>query len=73
MVEQVSILLPHLRKRVALVHTHRRHFLPFAPLPVAAILRDLPNVDFRVKIRGKGVAMITRIGVQNIDRLNLIK
>ena len=44
-----------------------------AVLPIRARCRYLSQIDFRVKIRGKRIAVIAAVAVQNINRINSIK
>ena len=73
MVQQVHILLADLIKVVLALDAHGRDLDPLAVLHVAAGGRDLAQVDFGVEVGGKGVAVVTAVAVQNIDRVDGIE
>ena len=66
-VEQVHVFLAHLVKVVLPLDAHGRDLHPVAVLPVAAGGGDLPQVDLRVEVGGKSVAVVAAIAVQNIN------
>ena len=51
----------------------RGSFDPFAIFPIFPALRDFTQVDFRIEIGGKGLTMITRVAINDIDVMDLIK
>ena len=73
MVQQVHILLADLIKVVLALDAHGRDLDPLAVLHVAAGGRDLAQVDFGVEVGGKGVAVVTAVAVQNVDRVDGIE
>ena len=48
-------------------------FHPLAVLPVAAALRDLADVDLRIEVGGKGLAMVAGIAVDDVQLVDLIE
>jgi len=72
-VEQVHILLAHLIKVVLPLDAHGRNLHPVAVLPVAAGGRDLAQVDLRVEVGGKGIAVVAAVAVQNVDGVDGVK
>ena len=44
---------------------------PLAVLPVAALLRDLADVDFGVEVGGEGLAVIAGVAVHDVQRVHL--
>ena len=73
MVEQIHILLSDSLKIVLSLYLHRLRLHPAAVFPVGAFGRYLTDIDFRIKVCGKGIAVITSVAVQDIDIVNLIK
>ena len=73
MVQQVHILLANLIKVVLALDAHGRDLDPLAVLHVAAGGRDLAQVDLGVEVGGKGVAVVTAVAVQNVDRVDGIE
>ena len=70
-VEQVHILLAHLVEIVLPLDAHGRDLDPVAVLPVAAGSGHLAQVDLRVKVGGKGIAVGAAVAVQNINGVNV--
>ena len=68
MVEQIHILLSDSLKIVLSLYLHRLRLHP-----VGAFGRYLTDIDFRIKVCGKGIAVIASVAVQDIDIVNLIK
>ncbi len=66
-VQQVHILLAHLIEVVLPLDAHGRDLHPVAVLPVAAGGRNLAQVDLRVEVGGKGIAVVAAVAVQNVD------
>lgn len=48
-------------------------FYPLAVFPVAAFLRDLADVDFRVEVGGEGFAMVACIGIDDVEVMDFIE
>ncbi len=72
-VQQIHILLSHLIEVILPLDAHSGYLHPVTILPKAAGSGDLPQVDLRVKIGGKGVAVVAAIAVQNVDGVELVK
>ena len=73
MVKQVHILISHLVKLIFSLNSHRRDFHPVSVFPVASRCTYFTEIDFRIKVCGKCISMISAIAVQNINRINLVK
>ena len=69
-VQQVHILVAHLIEVVFPLDAHSRDLHPVAVLPVAAGSGHLAQVDLRVKVGGKGIAVVAAVAVQNINGVN---
>ena len=63
MVQKIHILLSHLIKRIIPLNAHGRNFNPMAVLPVASRSGNLTQVDLRVKIGGKCIAVVAPVTV----------
>ncbi len=50
-----------------------RNFHPLAVFPVFAILGHFTEIDFRIEVRGEGLAMIAGIAVDNVDIFDLVE
>ena len=72
-VEQVHIFLAHLREIVFPFDLHGLGLHPVAVLPVAAVGRDLPQVDLGVEVGGEGIAVVAAVAVQDVDGVDLVK
>ena len=72
-VQQVHILVAHLIEVVLPLDAHGRDLHPVAVLPVAAGGRHLAQIDLGVEVGGEGVAVVTAVAVQNVDRVNGIE
>src|SRR5699024_6011906 len=72
-VEQVHIFLAHLGEIVFPLDLHGLGLHPVAVLPVAAVGRNLPQVDLGVEVGGEGVTMIAAVAVQDVDGVDLVK
>ncbi|MNM95941.1 hypothetical protein D3C81_1084020 [compost metagenome] len=73
MVKQIHILFPDFREVVDAFDFHRLGFDPFAVLPVAALRGHFANVDLRVEVRRKRIAVVARIAVEDIDVLDFVE
>ena len=71
--QQIHILLADLIEVVLALDAHGWDLDPLAVLHVAAGGRDLAQVDLGVEVGGKGVAVVTAVAVQNVDRVNGIE
>ena len=71
--QQVHILLADLIEVVFPLDAHGRNLDPLAVLHVAAGSGDFAQVDFGVKVGGKGVAVVAAVAVENVDRVNRIE
>ena len=58
-----------------IIHGPRQRigFHPFAAFPVAAARGHFADIDFRVKIRGKGLAVIARVAVDDIQHMHFVQ
>ena len=72
-VQQVHVLLAHLGEVVGAVDLHGLGLDPVAVLPVAAVGRDLAQVDLRVEVGGEGIAVVAAVAVQDVDGVDLVK
>ena len=74
MVHEIDVHGPQLLGELeGLFLTERRGLEPLTILPVTPLGRDLADIDLRVEIGGKGLAMVTRVAVDDIDGLDLIQ
>ena len=72
-VQQVHVLFAHACKVIFALNFHGFGFYPMAVLPVAAVSSYFADVDFRVEVGGKRIAVVAAVAVQNIDVVNLVK
>ena len=63
MMEKIHILFAHLREIILSLDLHRLCLYPMAVLPVGAIGGYLSEIDLRVKVCGKGIAVIAAVAV----------
>ena len=73
MVQQIHILFANLIEVVFPLDFHRLGFHPFAVFDVAALCRNFPNIDFRIEVGGKRIAVVTAVAVQNVDIIDFVK
>ena len=73
MVQQVHILLSHVLEIVVPLDAHRGDLHPFTVLHIASGRGNLPQVDLRVEVGGKGIAMVAAVAVQDIDGVDGVK
>ena len=73
MVKQIHIFLTNLREIVFSFNLHRLCLYPMAIFPVRTVRRHFTQIDLRIKIGGKRIAMVAAIAVENINCLDLIK
>ena len=73
MMQEIHVLFSHLVEMVFPFDAHSRDFNPAAIFPVTARCRYFPQVDFGIKVRGKGIAMVTAVAVENVNRINAVE
>ena len=73
MMKQIHIFFADLWEIIFSFDLHRLSLYPVTILPVRTVCGHFPQIDLRVKVGGKRIAMISSVAVQNIDRLDLIK
>ena len=73
MVQEVHILFPDLIEMVFPFNTHGRYFNPVSVFPVTAGSRYFAEVYFRVEISREGIAVVTAVAVENINRIDMIE
>ena len=73
MVEEVRLAVADIRIVDRLVNAHGVDFHPLAILPVLALLRDLTDVDLRVEVGGKGLAVVSGVAVHDVEVVHLVK
>ena len=73
MIHQIHVFGPDGLKIKALFVRKRRALDPGPILPMPRRGGNLADIDLRVKIGGKGMAVIAAITVQNIERIDLIE
>ena len=72
-VEQVALARSDVGIGQRLMNFERFGLHPLAILPVQALLRDLADIDLGVEVRGKGLSVITRVAVDDIQVVNFVK
>ena len=72
-VQQVHVLFAHLIEIVFPFDFHGFGFHPFAVFDVAALCRNLPDVDFRIEVGSERIAVVTAVAVQNVDIIDFVK
>ena len=73
MVQEIHVLFAHLVKVILPFNAHGRDLHPVSVLPVAARSGNLPEIDLRIEVGGKGIAVVAAVAVQDIDGLNLVE
>ena len=73
MMQKVHILLAHALEVVFPLDAHSGDLDPLAVFHIGARCRDLAQVDLRIEVRGKGIAMIAAIAVEDIDGVDGIE
>ena len=71
--EEVHILFADFGEVVDALDLHRLRLNPRTVLPIAAVCRYLADVDLRIEIRRKGVAMVAAVAVENVDVVDLVE
>ena len=72
-VQQVHILFADTLKGVLAFDFHWFGLDPMTVFPVRAVGRNFADVDFRVKVGGKGIAVVAAVAVQDVDVVDFIK
>ena len=72
-VEQVALARSDVGIGQRLMNFERFGLHPLAILPVQALLRDLSDVDLGVEVRGKGLSVVARVAVDDIQVMNFVK
>lgn len=75
MVEEVDVTVADfwVREVEGLVDFKGLGFFPLAFLPVAAFGGDLTDVDFWVEVGGEGEAVVTGVGINDVDSDDFIE
>ena len=73
MVEQVHVFFSDLREIIDPLDLHGLCFHPVSVFPVGSFGGDFPDIDLRVEICRKRIAVVSCIAVQDIDIIYLIK
>ena len=71
--EEVHILFADFGEVVDALDLHRLRLDPRTVLPIAAVCRYLADVDLRIEIRRKGVAMVAAVAVEDVDIVDLVE
>ena len=71
--QQIHVLVTDLIEGVFPLDAHCRNLNPVAVLPVAARCADFAQIDFRIEVGCKSVAVIAAVTVENINGVNLVK
>ena len=72
-VEQVHVLVADLIEVVLALDAHRRDFNPVTVLPVRAGRGYLTQIDLRVEVGRKRVAVVAAVAVQDVDGVDFIE
>ena len=73
MIDQVRPFWSYVRVVNVFKYLVRFGFYPFSILPISTFLCDFTDVDLRIKICGKCFSMASRIGINDIQFMNLIE
>ena len=73
MMQEVHILRADLIEVVHALDFHRLRIDPLAVLPIAALGRDLADIDLRVEIRGERIAVVAAVAVEDVDIIDFVK
>ena len=73
MVKQVHIFHADAVKIILSLDLHRFRLYPVSIFPVRTVCRHLPDIDLRVKISCKRIAVVAAVAVQNVDVVDLVK
>ena len=67
MIHEVAVACTYIGVCKRLVYFQRAGGNPFAVLPVASVLSDLTDVDFRIEIGGKSFAVVAGVAVNDVQ------
>src|SRR3546814_8274198 len=70
MIHEVHGLWPNLLEIELLLHRHRRGLDPVSIFPVARDRGHLADIDLRIEIGRKMLAMIATVAVENVERVD---
>src|SRR3546814_10973335 len=70
MIHEVHGLWPNLLEIELLLHRHRRGLDPVSIFPVARDRGHLADIDLRIEIGRKMLAMIAAVAVENVERVD---
>lgn len=73
MMQEIHVLFSHLIEMIFPFDAHSRDFYPVSIFPVTAGSRYFPQVDFGIKVRGEGIAMVAAVAVENINGINAVE
>lgn len=73
MVQEVHILRSDFREVVDALDLHRLRLDPVAVLPVAAVGRNLADVDLGIEVRRERVAVVAGVAVEDVDVVDLVE
>ena len=74
MVEAVDVLRANaVRELKAALDLERLRLDPLSVLPIAAVGGDFAEIDLGVKVRGKRIAMVASVSVENIHAVDLVE
>ena len=72
-VQQVHVLHAHAVEIVFTLDLHGLGLNPVTVLPVGAVGGNLAQVDFRVEVGGKRIAVVAAVAVENVNGVDLIE
>ena len=73
MMEQVHIFLAYFCKLILSLDLHGFCLYPVTVLPVGAFGRNFTDVDLRIEIGSKGIAVVAAVAVQDVNVIDLVK
>lgn len=71
--KKIHVLGTDLGEIVFPLDGHGRNFYPVAVFPIASRCRDFTQIDFRIEVRRKGIAVVAAIAVEDIDGIDGIE
>ena len=71
--EKIHIFLPDLLEIILPLNAHSRHLNPVSVLPVGSGSGNFTEINFRIKVRCKRIAVVTPVTVEDIDSVNRIE
>ena len=72
-IEQIAFAGPDFRIIERFVEFERTGCYPFAVLIITSVLRNFPDIDFRVEVGGESLAMVTGVTVDDVESLHIGK